>query len=76
MNKYGVPGRFRRWFTETDVKHLKTGAFRTIRITAEKEYTFHGKPDKEFLTKHFSIVSELPTSKMNFFKCIFKEFCW
>ena len=35
VNKYGVS---RRWFIETDVKHFKRGALRTIINIAEKEY--------------------------------------
>ena len=42
MRKHGVS---RKWFTETNVKHFKTGALRAITNIAE-EYILHGKVKK------------------------------
>ena len=50
MNKHGVS---KRWFTETDVKHLKSRALRTITNIAEKEYTFYGILKKNFSARVF-----------------------
>ena len=43
MNIHGVS---RRWITETDVKHFKSGTLRAITDVAEKEYTFYGQLKK------------------------------
>ena len=43
MNIHGVS---RRWITETDVKHFKSGTLRAITNVAEKEYTFYGQLKK------------------------------
>ena len=47
MNKHGFS---RRWFTETHVKHFKSGALRTFLSIMEKEYmvyTLYGKLKKK-----------------------------
>ena len=53
LNKHGVS---RRWFTENDVKHLRSGALRIITNIAEKENTFYGKLKKEFLHRCISKI--------------------
>ena len=44
MNKHGAS---RRWFTEADVKHLKSGALRTITSINHKYNQEYSKLKKE-----------------------------
>ena len=43
MNKHGIS---RRWFTDTDIKYLKSGALRTITNIGNKKYNLFGKLKK------------------------------
>ena len=43
INQVNNHGLSRRWIADTEIKHLKSGAFRTITNIAEKESTSYGK---------------------------------
>ena len=45
-HQVNIHGVSRRWITETDVKHFKSGTLRAITNVAEKEYTFYGQLKK------------------------------
>ena len=63
MNKHGVS---RRQFTETDVKHFKSGALKTITNTVVKEYILYDKlKKKEFPCKHISKVLLIDTEQFS-----------
>ena len=78
VNNHGVS---RRGLTETDVKHFKSGALRTIIITrsiVNCTGVFQNFPKCKFLCRYFSrillIDSESPTLKMDFLKLFFENF--
>ena len=78
MNKHRVFRRSRRCFTETDVKHFKKRALRTIRNIAEKDYGLFGELQKIILSqvyiKDFAYRYRTVFTNVNFFTGIFKDF--
>ena len=69
MNKHVVS---RRWFTETDVKHFKSGALKKMTNIAHKEHTpFHCKLKKFFCLLVYVFIDTEQYSEIGIFSLVF-----
>ena len=67
MNNHRVP---RRWFTETDVKHFKSGALRTVTNITRSMVNWK----KEFLHRCISKIFFTDTEKLSKMQISFQVF--